>query len=347
MSSALAERLRVLRREVGVAASADPSPRPSPARGEGAEPLSPSPLAGEGLGRGAALRQEVPDHIRRLLGLRTRSASPRSAVRSYAPEDEFLPDALPLPSRERAGERGPHSPYSRTFSLADRHLPGDEIAPGLRYLESRHDAPTLPPQLDASFAKNFDTVARDHLLFFDTETTGLAGGTGTRAFMIGASDLVDGQLRIRQLLTTTMAAEDAMLRIFAGWLSPQTVLVSYNGRSYDAPLLKTRYRLARLPCPITPLAHLDLLHPVRRRYRGQWENCRLGTVERRLLRVLRDDDLPGSEAPRAWRDYLLGGPATDLRRVLAHNHTDVRSLAQLLGVLCGVNDGDGAGAGLS
>ena len=176
-------------------------------------------------------------------------------------------------------------------------------------------------------------MAPAQLLCFDTETTGLSGGTGTRAFMVGASDLVDGQLRIRQLMTTTLAAETAMLEAFACWLQPGTVLVSYNGRSYDAPLLKARYRLARLPCPVTPLAHLDLLHPVRRRYRGVWENCRLATVERHLLKVLREDDLPGSEAPRAWRDYLAGGPATDLRRVLAHNHTDVRSLMQLLAVL--------------
>ena len=307
MSSALAEKLRMLRREVGVATGASP----------------PSPM-GEGTGRG--LRQEVPEHIRRLLGLRTRAASTRGTIGSYSPGDAAA--ARPAPP-----------PEATSF---DRHLPGEQIAPGLHYLESRHDAPALPPQLDASFAKNFDIVARADLLFFDTETTGLAGGTGTRAFMIGAADLVDGQLRIRQLLTTTMAAEDTMLRIFAGWLPPRTVLVSYNGRSYDAPLLKTRYRLARLPCPIAPLAHLDLLHPVRRRYRGQWENCRLATVERRLLRVLRDDDLPGSEAPRAWRDYLLGGPATDLRRVLAHNHTDVRSLAQLLAVLCGVHGTAGA-----
>ncbi|HEX5694289.1 MAG TPA: ribonuclease H-like domain-containing protein, partial [Arenimonas sp.] len=212
----------------------------------------------------------------------------------------------------------------------DRHLPGEEIASGLRYFETRHEAPSMPGRIDASFAKGFDTIGADQVLCFDTETTGLAGGTGTRAFMIGAADRVDGQLRIRQLMTTTLAAERAMLEAFARWLAPETVLVSYNGRSYDAPLLKTRYRLARMPCPISPLAHLDLLHPVRRRYRGQWENCRLATVERRLLQVLREDDLPGSEAPRAWRDYLQGGPATDLRRVLAHNHTDVRSLMQLL-----------------
>lgn len=75
------------------------------------------------------------------------------------------------------------------------------------------------------------------------------------------------------------------------------MFVSYNGKSYDAPLLATRYRLARLPNPLAGLGHLDLLHPVRRRWKGVWENCRLATAERQLLGVVRDDDLPGSEAP--------------------------------------------------
>ncbi|MDY0022105.1 MAG: ribonuclease H-like domain-containing protein [Arenimonas caeni] len=277
MSAALAERLRALQRQAGKS-----------------RPLaSPSPL-GEEVARSQPTPQ-VPENIRRLLGLRTRTLAAVPTPRAY-----------------------------------DRHLPGDEIAPGLRYLESRHEPPALPPAIDARFARDFTDVARDDVLCFDTETTGLAGGTGTRAFMIGAADLIDGQLRIRQLLTTTLAAEQAMLETFARWLSPATVLVSYNGRSYDAPLLKARYRLARLPCPVSPLAHLDLLHPARRRWRGRWENCRLATIEHRVLGVVREDDLPGSEAPRAWRDYLAGGPATDLRRVLAHNHTDVRSLAALL-----------------
>lgn len=280
MSAVLAQRLRLLQGQAGKAPAV-----PCPLRQTEAKQS-----------RANGTRPEVPENIRRLLGLRA-----RAAVRPVTP-----------------------------LRPPDRHLPGDQIAPGLRYLESRHEAPALAPVLDVSFAKNFDTVVPAQLLCFDTETTGLAGGTGTRAFMIGCADRVDGQLRIRQLMTTTMAAEHAMLETFARWLAPDTVLVSYNGRSYDAPLLKARYRLARLPCPITPLAHLDLLHPVRRRYRGLWENCRLATVERQLLKVLREDDLPGSEAPRAWRDYLAGGPATDLRRVLAHNHTDVRSLMQLL-----------------
>jgi uncharacterized protein YprB with RNaseH-like and TPR domain len=148
--------------------------------------------------------------------------------------------------------------------------------------------------------------------------------------MIGVADWCGERLRVRQLYLATMAAEPAMLRAFAEWLTPERILVSYNGRCYDAPLLATRYRLARLPNPLQGLRHLDLLFPVRRRYRGVWENCRLATIERNLLGVLRDDDLPGSEAPRAWRDYLTRGDARDLRRVLAHNDQDVVTLAQLL-----------------
>lgn len=121
-----------------------------------------------------------------------------------------------------------------------------------------------------------------------------------------------------------------MLQTFARWLEPETVLVSYNGKSYDRPLLSTRYRLARLPDPVLDRAHIDLLHPVRRRYRGVWANCRLATVERELLGVLREDDLPGAEAPGAWLTYLRGGNATKLRRVGLHNMQDLRSLCGLL-----------------
>ncbi len=217
----------------------------------------------------------------------------------------------------------------------DRSLPGEEIAPGLRLLEDWLPFPAPVGALPLAFAKRDDSIDPRDLLFFDTETTGLAGGTGTRAFQIGAADwhvdpLRGDGLRIRQLLITTLAAETVMLREFAGWLSPSTVLSSYNGRCYDSPLLKTRYRLARLPCPVTPLDHVDLLFPTRRRYRGVWENCRLATIERELLGIVREDDLPGSQAPAAWLSYLRGGGSSLLRRVCAHNHQDVVTLARLM-----------------
>lgn len=240
-------------------------------------------------------RTAAGDSLRRLLGLRERAPASRTRVRQ-----------------------------------ADRTLPGREIDDGLWLIESRvADAPPGAP-LPLAFARRDGHVAAGDLLFFDTETTGLAGGTGTRAFMIGAADWFGGALRVRQLLIANMAAERAMLRTFASWLSPSTVLSSYNGRSYDAPLLRTRYRLARLPDALHGLDHLDLLHPSRRRWRGRWENCRLATIEREALRILREDDLPGAQAPAAWLSYLRGGDAVNLRRVAEHNRQDVATLARLL-----------------
>lgn len=217
----------------------------------------------------------------------------------------------------------------QTAELLDRSVPGTRLAPGLVYREHHYDWPDVPDSIDARFA-GFGALPRESVLSFDTETTGLAGGTGTRAFMIGAADWQGTRLRVRQLTLTAMSGERAMLEHFAAWVDPGHVLVSYNGRCYDAPLLATRYRLARIPNPFAGLRHLDLLFPVRRRFRGVWENCRLSTIERRWLGVVREDDLPGSEAPRAWRDYLRGGSARDLCRVIAHNDQDLRSLGALL-----------------
>lgn len=222
---------------------------------------------------------------------------------------------------------------------SDRQLPGIEISLGLRLLEHVLPWNAVPSQFDGNFARS-EPLPSQGMLFFDTETTGLSGGTGTRAFMIGASDFVPDGLRVRQLLISHLAAETAMLEAFSQWLRPDTRLVSYNGRCYDAPLLATRYRLARRHNPLPGLAHLDLLFPTRRRYRGVWENCKLATIERNALGIVREDDLPGSEAPAAWLQYLRGGSSHLLQRVLAHNFQDVVTLARLLEHLAVVDVAD-------
>ena len=282
--SALAEKLRLLRGQAGIATAPAALPALAPAAAAASVP-SPAPRGG------------VPEELRRLLGIRSRAGI----------------GAAPI---ARANAH-------------DRELPGTELAPGLRLVERHLPFDAVPALVQLGFAKDHGPTERERLLHFDTETTGLAGGTGTRAFMIGAADWHADGLRLRQLMITSMAAEASMLGAFAQWLAPDTVLVSYNGRCYDAPLLTTRYRLARQKNPLAGLAHADLLFPVRRRFRGVWENCRLATVERNWLRVLREDDLPGSEAPRAWLDYLRGGSARDLRRVLHHNDRDLVSLGEL------------------
>jgi uncharacterized protein YprB with RNaseH-like and TPR domain len=312
------DKLRALRQQAGLATPAAIEHRP--ATSCNARPVA----VGSPFSRA---REKVPEG-------RRRAAFPDTTSRPAANDPIAAVDAIAA-LRRLLGvrERRPLAMPAR--GPVDRALPGHEIAPGLRLIESRIPFAVPQASLPLAFARRADHVDPRALLFFDTETTGLAGGTGTRAFMIGAADWqhdpVHGDgLRIRQLLITTLAAEPAMLRAFASWLTPETVLCSYNGRCYDAPLLKTRYRLARLPDPIAALDHVDLLFPTRRRFRGTWENCRLATIERELLRIVREDDLPGSEAPAAWLSYLRGGAATHLRRVATHNHQDVVTLARLL-----------------
>lgn len=261
-----------------------------------------------------------------------RSARPDlDALRRLIAQRERKPGASPLPRSPASAAR----PAQATGPV-DRSVPGQEISPGLYFSEVHLRLPVPQTSLSLAFAKRpDDALDPRRLMFFDTETTGLAGGTGTRAFMIGAADwhrdAVHGDgLRIRQLTIATLAAEPAMLRAFAQWLRPDTVLSSYNGRCYDAPLLNTRYRLARLANPLAGLDHVDLLFPTRRLYRGVWENCKLATIERELLRIVREDDLPGSQAPAAWLHFLRGGSSALLRRVAAHNHQDVVTLAQLM-----------------
>ncbi|HYG06808.1 MAG TPA: ribonuclease H-like domain-containing protein [Stenotrophomonas sp.] len=330
-----ADKLRLLRRQAGAAVAAGEASTPAPAAAEAPQAV-PAPAnepvfawierevqhksVANGAAQPAILAPPVP------------ASKPSTPPRARGTDIAALRRLISL--RERAVSPAPAAPRNAGRAL-DRHLPGTEIAPGLHLVEAFVAQAVPTAALSLAFARREDAVAPRDLLFFDTETTGLAGGTGTRAFMIGAADWhhhpVHGEgLRIRQLLMSTMAAESAMLDTFAGWLGPATVLSSYNGRCYDAPLLKTRYRLARRREPLSALDHVDLLFPTRRRYRGTWENCRLATIERQLLRIVREDDLPGSQAPAAWLHYLRGGDARDLRRVLAHNHQDVVTLALLM-----------------
>ncbi len=204
---------------------------------------------------------------------------------------------------------------------------GEEIAPGLHYVKTVMNyeaAATI--EVPAVCEEPLD---RRRLLCFDTETTGLAGGVGTRAFMIGVAAWSDNVLTVRQLYLTAIAGERAMLQMFSDWLSAETVLVSYNGKSYDAPLLKGRLRLNRVDHRLAELPHIDWLHPTRRVYKHHLVNCKLATIEREVLRVIREDDLPGSEAPAAWLAYLRGQSSVNLARVLDHNRQDVVTLMRL------------------
>ena len=278
----------------------------------------------------------MSETLERLRTLRAQAGKPsglpaRPAMATSVPARASRPDAAQTVAdlRRLLRVRAPAG-LPRTAIDADRALPGDEIAPGLRLIETTLPCDPVAQQLCGAFDRRETMIPTGDVLFFDTETTGLAGGTGTRAFMIGTAQWRSDSLHIRQWLMTTLSAERDLLVAFADTLHAGIMLASYNGKSYDAPLLATRFRLARLRNPLAGLQHIDLLYPTRRSYRGRWENCRLATIERQVLGVVREDDLPGSEAPAAWLGYLRGGSARNLRRVADHNRQDLASLAGLL-----------------
>lgn len=172
-------------------------------------------------------------------------------------------------------------------------------------------------------------VERAGLLFLDTETTGLAGGTGTYAFLIGLGHVEGDALVVEQYIMRDLDEEPALLAALEPRLRAARALVTYNGTGFDLPLLETRHILARRPWPT--LAHVDLLGPARRVWAPALADCRLGTLEREVLGVVRDDDVPGWEIPSRFFSYLRQRNPAPLVPVLAHNRHDVLSLVVLLG----------------
>jgi uncharacterized protein YprB with RNaseH-like and TPR domain len=177
----------------------------------------------------------------------------------------------------------------------------------------------------------------EELLFLDTETTGLAGGSGTLPFLLGLARVEDGGLRLRQYFLTGFRGEQALLEHARAWLQAGRHLVSYNGKTFDVPLLLTRHRLRRLACPLDAKPHLDLLHPTRAAFAALWPDCRLQRAESRLLGLNRPDDLPGSLVPEVWSEFVRSGVIGEVPRILEHNRLDVITLAALLGELCRVH----------
>ena len=167
------------------------------------------------------------------------------------------------------------------------------------------------------------------LVCLDTETTGLGTAAGTLAFLIGLGWWEGDRFRQVQLLCPDHADEAALLAAVADAIPPDAWLVTYNGRSFDWPLLVTRYRMIRRPPP-SHAGMLDLLPHVRRLFRHRIGDARLATVERELLGVRRYDDIGSWEIPERYLAFLRGGSAEPLARVAAHNAEDVRSLGRLL-----------------
>jgi uncharacterized protein YprB with RNaseH-like and TPR domain len=170
------------------------------------------------------------------------------------------------------------------------------------------------------------------LLFLDTETTGLAGGTGTYAFLVGLACFDGDHLRVTQLFMRDLDEESALVAALAPMLEGASGIVTYNGGGFDVPLLETRFILQRRRWPAR-LPHVDLMRPARRVWGECFDDCRLSTLEGRVLKITRERDVPGSAIPSLYFDFLRWKTAEPLRDVLAHNHHDVLALVGLLGWL--------------
>jgi uncharacterized protein YprB with RNaseH-like and TPR domain len=170
-----------------------------------------------------------------------------------------------------------------------------------------------------------------HWAFLDTETTGIRGDPGTCAFLVGVGRITPDGFRVRQFFMRSYSEEASLLDSLARYLEPFRVLVTYNGRTFDQPLLEARYRLQRRSPPFPGLSHLDLLVGARRLWKLRFDSCRLVDLENQILGVERQGDLPGALIPYVYFEYLRTRQAARLLPLFQHNVLDIVTLACLTG----------------
>jgi hypothetical protein len=230
----------------------------------------------------------------------------------------------------------------------------DPVLARLRALLRRLEAAAPPRRQPALPALALETVATPHgpalrhvtsvawpgpgrdvaglapgTVFLDTETTGLSGGTGTYVFLVGLATWTGQALSVTQYFLGDLGAEAAFLHAVREAIAPARELVTFNGRTFDLPLLETRYLLARAPWWGETLAHRDLYPVARALWQGQGPDCRLTTLEAALLGLDRGDDLPGALVPSMYFRFLRTGDGAALPRIFTHNRWDLVALAGL------------------
>jgi uncharacterized protein YprB with RNaseH-like and TPR domain len=253
---------------------------------------------------------------------------------------------------------------ARNLSDVRSSLPGwKAIAPDLFERATVHDCPEwragfseylpllFPRERERLSVLLEDSRFQDRLVFFDLETTGLSHGAGTVAFMASVGKFIPARnsgkaasarrLEVTQILLGDYPGEVAFLSRFVELAGDDPALVSFNGKCFDSQILANRFLMngmrPRIMSPDT--VHLDLLFPSRRLWKETLGSCRLSAIEEGILETLREDDLPGSDAPDAWFDFLSEGVTERLLKVGDHNRDDCVSLARLLFALDGEIDG--------
>src|SRR5262249_28981891 len=315
--------------------------------------------------RGPPRRRVRPRHglpVRRRLSVLYRTLDRRSAVESHGGE---APPAAPgrarvtvdlatklrrLDAHARTAPSRPPRPqadpaavlggrYVRTAEgeclLVERRVALVQQGTGPQLAAARHvscSAQTVfrrgaPGELDLNRA-----------VFLDTETTGLSGGTGTYAFLVGLAFFDGDDVVIQQYFMRHPGEEPALLTAIREPLAAFPIWVTFNGKAFDVPLLQTPYRYGRRACLPEPTFHLDMLHPARRLWRNRLPSCSLATLERALLGVARRNDVPSWLIPSVYFDFVRRGTVDPLRAVFSHNAQDLLSLAALVGLVAQIVD---------
>ncbi len=249
----------------------------------------------------------------------------RSTASAEVVQDPTLEEPLSIEdvvsSQEIETPAGTYYQIESTVPLSDSHGPFE-----------LQEMLGVSPEVVAQLAYGGDTSNPDlsRLVFLDTETTGLAGGAGTLAFLVGVGFFDGNHFCVRQYFLRDPSEEVALVAALAKLLENCSGLVTFNGRTFDVPLLESRFLLARNHFDLRALLHLDLLPPARRLWRGRLENCRLGTLEIEVLGIERTAvDVPGWMIPEIYTTYLRTGDARELQRLIYHNEIDILSMVSL------------------
>jgi uncharacterized protein YprB with RNaseH-like and TPR domain len=271
---------------------------------------------------GAPNAAKTPERADVLAALRERMAEilGRPVPEPRPPADPSAGE-LPFFREERFGG----ALYRRSLSLAPSHTVGRIPVDAARGASAELLALlALDPQLSG--------IVPERMLFLDTETTGLGGGAGTWAFLVGLAWFGEGGLlEVEQILLRSPADEGALIDRLHERVRAADALVTYNGKSFDLPLLETRAVMTRRPkFPARP--HLDLLHVARRVHRARLGSCRLVTLESEVLGFVRGPDIDGGEIPARYAHFLRTGDEGALSSVVEHNAWDVASMAALVGL---------------
>ncbi len=216
-------------------------------------------------------------------------------------------------------------------------------------LDYRHGSHTLsdllaqPRQASAWLARDERLAGVDpgRIAFIDTETTGLAGGSGTYTFLIGVGVFESDAFAVHQFFMRDYGEEPAQIEALGDLLDRMEAVVSFNGKSFDLPLLETRFIMNHQPPRLVGAPHLDLLAPARRIWRHRLQSCALSSLEGNVLGVQRTQaDVPGWLIPELYVEYTRTGDARNLAGVFYHNAQDILSLVTLAAKLCAFLAGD-------